>query len=437
MPKIKIPHNFEPRAYQLNLLNALDSGVKRAFCLWHRRAGKDKVLWNYIIKRAFVLVGTHYYFLPTYTQAKKVIWDGMDNNGFKFIDHAPPDIRKGLNGQEMKITLRNGSIIQLVGTDKYDAIRGTNPKTCIFSEYSFQNPKVWEVVKPILKMNNGIAVFNTTPNGKNHAYDLFNIAEQSDDWFSEVLTVEDTGLLDGYDIQDERQSGMSEDMIQQEYYCSFESAVQGAYYSTQLKQAKEEQRITKVSYDPLLDVHTAWDLGYNDTTAIWFYQIFGKEIRLIDSYENSGEGLTHYLEYIKSKPYNYGTHYFPHDIRVTEYTTGKTREQTLREYGITNYDIVPRISVEDGIEAVRRAFNRFWFDKDKCADGLRALQDYHKEFDEKNLTFRNKPSHNWSSNYADSIRYLALSLPKDEKRKKKKVHEKLKYHPLTGKPLWT
>jgi len=220
--QIQIPHKFNPRDYQLPLLKALDGGNKRAVLVWHRRSGKDKVCFNYMIKKAFERKGTYFYFLPTYTQAKKVIWDNIDNEGFKMLDHIPKELIIGMNSQELKIDLKNGSVIQLIAADTFEKGGvGTNPIGVVFSEYSISSPEVWDFVRPILKVNGGWAIFNFTPRGTNHAHKILQIARNAPDWFSQVLTVKDTAILTEEDIQSERNEGMSEDLIEQEYYCKF------------------------------------------------------------------------------------------------------------------------------------------------------------------------------------------------------------------------
>lgn len=228
--EIKIPHQFNPRDYQLPLLKALDSGVKRAVITWHRRSGKDKTCFNYMIKKAFERKGTYFYFLPTYTQAKKVIWDNIDNDGFKMLDHIPQELIQSKNSQELKIDLKNGSVIQLIAADTFDKGGvGTNPIGVVFSEYSINKPEVWDFVRPILKVNGGWAIFNFTPRGTNHAHKLLQIARNSNKWFSEVLTIDDTGVLTTQDIEEEREQGMSQDLVEQEYYCKFIEGA-GAYF---------------------------------------------------------------------------------------------------------------------------------------------------------------------------------------------------------------
>jgi len=259
--EITLPYNFKPRVYQIPMMRALDSGVKRIFALHHRRSGKDITLWNMIIKKAVEEVGLYFYLLPTYVQAKRIIWDGITNDGKRFIDFIPEELIENKNGTELKIILINGSIIQLIGTDHYDAIRGTNPRGCVFSEYAFQNPMAWEVVKPILKVNGGWACFNTTPNGKNHSWELNMIAKENSNWFTETLTIEDTGVLNEEDMEEERREGMSLEMIQQEYYCSYDVGTLGAYYASLINQCREEHRICQLPIEPNVKVDLFLDLG--------------------------------------------------------------------------------------------------------------------------------------------------------------------------------
>lgn len=223
MKTVTIPHQFKPRPYQLPFLKAMDSGIKRAVLVHHRRAGKDKVCFNYTIKQACTRVGTYFYFLPEFSQAKKVIWDNIDNDGFRMLDHIPKEIIKNLNATELKITLVNGSIIQLMGADVFDKSGvGTNPIGVVFSEYSIQRQEIWNFVRPILAVNGGWAVFNFTPRGQNHAYQLLEMAKSlPDTWYTQVLSIEDTGVLTGEDIAREREEGMSQAMIDQEFYCKF------------------------------------------------------------------------------------------------------------------------------------------------------------------------------------------------------------------------
>lgn len=408
--ELTIPYQFTPREYQLPLLKALDSGKKRAFIVHHRRAGKDKTCWNYIVKRAFEVKGQHYYLFPTYSQAKKVLWEGIDNNGFRFLDHIPKELISGKpNDTEMKIPMKNGSIIQLVGTDNYDAIRGTNPQTGVFSEYAYQDPRAWSVLRPIFKVNGGVAVFNTTPNGENHAYDLWKMAQSDNDWFTQLLTVRDTDILTEQDIERERAEGMSEEMIQQEYYCSWTSALVGSYYGSRIREMVENGRIGHVPWDELKKVYTFWDLGMNDEMAIWFFQQNGYSFQVIDCYANHGFGFEHYAKVIKEKNYKYAKHFVPHDSKNRELNNGLERSKTLD--ALLNEEVVVLkrpASVMDKIEAVRWCLAKVWIDDKNCHDGLNALKSYRQEYDEKLKTWKKEPLHDWSSNYADAFAYFAL-----------------------------
>lgn len=218
--EITIPFNYQPRPYQVPLFNCIGDGYRRAVAVWHRRAGKDKTLLNLIIKEAFKRTGVYYYLFPSYAQGRKILWDGIDRNGFRYLDHIPEELRSAPpNNSEMKIRLVNGSMIQLVGTDNIDSIMGTNPVGCVFSEYSLQNPAAWDLIRPILAENGGWAVFNYTPRGRNHGFVLYEMARNNPDWFCQVLTVDDTGAVTPDVVQAERDAGMSEEMIQQEFFC--------------------------------------------------------------------------------------------------------------------------------------------------------------------------------------------------------------------------
>lgn len=387
----------------------MDSGVKRAVCVWHRRAGKDKTAFNFMVKKALERVGTYFYVLPTYAQGKKIIWHGMDKEGFRFLDHCPEAIRKRTSNQEMFIELKNGSIIQVVGSDNIDSLMGTNPIGVVFSEYSLQNPEAWDLIRPILDENGGWAIFNFTPRGNNHGWELWEMARHNDKWFSQILTVDDTGAVSKEVIDDERNSGMPEDFVQQEFYCSFNAPRSGAYYAHIMEKAEQEKRIGNVPWDPAIGVDTIWDLGIGDANAIWFTQSVGKEIRFIDYYENNGEGLSHYAKYLQAKPYVYKEHIAPHDIQARELGTGKSRLETARSLGI-NFKVAPSLSVEDGIEATRSMLSHAWFDAQKCKHGILALKNYRKEWDEKNKVFRTRPEHDWSSHAADAARMRAITL---------------------------
>jgi phage terminase large subunit len=408
---IDLPYNFKARDYQMPVINALEGGMRRAVALWHRRSGKEKTFFNYTIKKMFDRVGAYYYFFPTYRQGKKILWEGIDRDGFKFMDHFPPQVVRRKHDSDMLVETINGSIFQIIGTDKIDSIVGTNPVGAVFSEFSLQDPLAWDYTRPILAENEGWGVFNFTPRGKNHGHNIFKLAQEEPGWYCEKLTVEDTGAISQEILEQERKEIIKKDgndaLFMQEYYCSFEVPIQGSYYGTQLMLAEQEGRVGNVPYEPDLPVNTAWDLGIGDSTAIWFYQSVGREIRLIDYYETMGEPLVHYVRKLQEKGYVYGDHYAPHDIEVRDLSTGKSRLEVARNLGV-RFRVVPKLSVEDGIESVRNILARCWFDEKGCEKGLSALRSYHREYDEKNQTYKVRPKHDWSSHGADAFRYLAV-----------------------------
>jgi hypothetical protein len=259
-----IPHLYKPRSYQLPFLKAMDSGINRAILVWNRRSGKDKTCFNFMIKKAFEKVGTYFYFLPTYSQAKKVVWDNIDNNGFKMLEHIPKELIKGSNATELKIELINGSIIQLIAGDEFKKSGvGTNPVGVVFSEFSITDPEAWKYVSPILAVNGGWAVFNFTPRGMNHAHHLLNQYKDNPKWFVEILTNNETQVLTGDNLEEERNNN-PQDFFEQEYYCKF---IEGA--------GQFFKRIRQNTYpkDTILPEDGDFQLGvdlakYNDWTVL-------------------------------------------------------------------------------------------------------------------------------------------------------------------------
>lgn len=407
--EITLPHKYQPRDYQRPLWQAFDSGHKRLIQIWHRRSGKDKTDLNIIAREMWEHVGNYYYLFPTYAQGKKAIWEGRGKDGVAYLDHFPVQLRDGKpNDTEMKIKYKNGSIFQLIGVEDPDKVVGTNPRGIVFSEYSLQNPKAWEYLRPILTENGGWAIFNYTPRGKNHGFKLYEMARQNPKWFVSKLTVDDTKVLTPDDIEEERRSGMTEDMVQQEFYCSFIAAIQGSYYWEEVAKAEHNGQFKDIPYDPRLLVHTVWDLGKNDFNCIGFYQSDGVSVRKIDYLAGSRTSLGEWIKKVREKPYNYGQHFAPHDIEVSDYTLDN--DQTRREFAKAlnfEFQVVPRTSVHDRIDAGRRLFPKLYVDKTHCADFWDAIPQYTKIYDEETKTFKNTPLHDWTSNYADEHGYAA------------------------------
>jgi len=417
-----LPHNWKPRSYQQKLWTYLEKGGKRAVAVWHRRAGKDLLSINWCATAALQRKGLYWHLLPTYNQGRKIVWDGMTRDGRSFLEHFPKPLWANVNNTDMRLELKNGSIYQVVGTDNVDRLVGSNPVGVVFSEYSLQDPRAWDLVRPILAENGGWAMFIYTARGRNHGYDMFNMAGRNERWFCERLSVDDTAVLSGDAIEEEREAGMPEELIQQEFYCSFDAPLTGSYYGSLMAKALAEERITKVPYEPRLEVNTAWDLGMGDNTSIIFYQQFHTEIRIIDYYENQGEGIPHYINYLREKDYLYGYHIAPHDIKVREMGTGKSRWEVARDLGLT-FRICPNVQIDDGIEAARTVIPRCYFDEKRCSLLIEALRQYRKDYDEKNKVYKTRPLHDWSSHAADAFRYLALGT-----RDKVKTRQELPTH---------
>lgn len=422
---VTLPHNFTPRQYQLPFFRAMDfknpKQKKRAVLIDHRRCGKDKSALNFTAKEMALRVGSYYYFFPTYNQGRKIIWDGKDKTGFPFLGHFPDEIVKAKNSTEMKLTLINDSILQVVGSDNIDTVVGTNPVGCVFSEFALQDPRGWDFMRPILRENGGWAIFPYTPRGKNHGWDLYQMAKDNDEWYTETLTIEDTygkgGTVGPEDVDAERRAGMSENLIQQEYYVSFEAAVENAVFGQQIWVARQEGRIANVPWIRELPVHTYWDIGHYDATSIWFVQKVRGELRLIDFYEKIGGDLPWFIKKLKEFPYNYGEHFFPHDAGYSHFETGKSAQEIGWELGF-DIEIVPKLSEEDQINAGRMLFNRCYFDETKCSRGIDALSSYHFEWDAEKRILSAKPKHDWSSHAAKAFELMAVAHVEEMEYKK-------------------
>lgn len=406
-------NKFVLRPYQIPMLDALENkGYKRVLAVLPRRAGKDIAAWNYCIRECLKRTQSIYYVFPTYAQARKVIWQGITNDGMQFLDFIPHDLIERTNSSDMTIRFKNGSLLSLVGSDNYNNLMGTNPSGIVFSEYALQDPRAYQFLRPILAANGGWALFISTPRGKNHLYTLYELAKQSDDWFCYKMTVEETGHIPLREIERERGEGlMSEDLIQQEYYCSFEMGIEGAFYTKYLDKMRLSGQIGQVPWESSFKVNTAWDIGVRDSTSIIFFQTIGQTVRIIDYYEKNKEGLEHYVQVLESKPYSYNKHIAPHDIRVREFGSGITRFEKARQLGI-KFTIADDVGIFDGIEAVRSTFSRIWIDQEKCAKFINAIENYRQEYDAKKQVYKAMPLHNYASHASDSLRYLCISLPK-------------------------
>jgi phage terminase large subunit len=421
--EIVLPHNWNPRPYQLPAWKKLEAGIKRALLVWHRRAGKDDVCLHWAATQAMQRVGNYWHMLPQFAQARKSVWEAVNpHTGKRRIDEAFPDaICLTKRDQDMFIRFKNGATWQLVGSDSYNSLVGSPPIGVTASEWALADPAAWAYLRPILRENGGWALFITTPRGKNHVHRMFEGAKDDPDWFCQRLTAYDTGTLTEAELEKERLEYQREyghedgdALFAQEYLCDWEAAIVGSYYGRLMRDADQARRITSVPYDPMALVHTAWDLGLSDSTVIWMFQVIGHEIHVIDYVENSGQPLPWYVGEIQKRGYAFGEHILPHDAEAKELQTNRSRTQTLRALGL-NVRVLKaqgaeRILVADGINAVRTILPRCWFDAQKCAKGIDALKAYRREWDEQRKTFHDRPVHDWASHAADAFRYLALGL---------------------------
>lgn len=415
-------HEFRVRWYQQPFYRALTEGnVKRALAIWHRRAGKDEVVLNATRENLFKRPGTYWHCFPEYKQARKAIWNGINaHTGKRRIYEAfPPQIIKRMNDDDMFIEFVNGSTWQLLGSDRYDSHVGAGAIGIAYSEWALCNPAAWAYHSPMVRETNGYAAFITTPRGRNHAKKMLDDFRHDPKWFAEVLSIEQTGALSKDQLADalaEYISSHGEDlgraMYEQEYLCSFDIAILGAYFAHEMRAVRAEGRI-----DPTLEavnapVHRAWDLGVRDDTSIWFFQVVGGQVFILDCYTSSGAGVEHYAEVIAQRRAEHGwqdgTDFVPHDAKVKEWGTGRTRVETMQSLGL-HPSVVPMAGFMDGINAVRRTLPRCVFHS-RCEEvGIAALEQYRREWDDERKTFKATDVHDWTAHLSSAMRYLALA----------------------------
>lgn len=384
----------------------------------HRRWGKTHFSINEMIDQGLRLYTSkklprprYAYIAPTYGQAKKIAWDI-----FKTYCANIPGVT--FNEQELRVDISlfgdisNTLRFQLLGAENPDSLRGIYLDGAIVDEPAQTPPSLWsEVIRPTLLDRLGWCIFIGTPKGRNSFYDFYERARNDPDWFTQVYKASETGIIPQSEL-DALKKEMGDEAFQQELECSWEATNKGSYYGPQMSLLQTQGRIREVPYDPSLGVITAWDLGIGDSTSIWFAQRLFRNIHVIDYMEIDGLGIPDIVRKIKEKNYVFTTHLLPHDAAARELGTGKSREEVLRNLGISS-DVLPRQKVDDGIQAVRNLLPNCYFDEKNCYRGIECLREYRREYDEKAQMFKNKPLHNQYSHGADAFRQLAMGIDRE------------------------
>lgn len=405
MPNVEL---FTPRHVQQEIFDNLK---RFSVLVCHRRLGKTVLCINILVRNA--LEGTkkdqrYAYIAPLFRQAKQVAWDYLK----QYTDAIPG---RKFYENELRVDLPNGARIQLFGADNPDALRGIYLDGAVLDEFAQMRPGLWgSVIRPLLTDRRGFAIFIGTPQGHNEFYDLYinardgfrdtnGVRHPDPNWAAFLYRASETGILPEDELESARVE-MTDAEFDQEFECSFEAKIRGAYYADLMAEAEEEGRITNVPYDKAVPVHTAWDIGIGDSTVIWYFQRVGQEIHWIDYYESDGKPLSEYVVELQEHEYVYGEHFMPHDIKARELIAGKSREEVLQE--LLNYQcrVVENHKVDDGVQNVRNNFGKFWFDRQRCSRGIEALRQYRREFDDAKGVFKNRPLHNWASHPADAVR---------------------------------
>ena len=393
---------------------------KNVCAVIHRRAGKDIFSLQAWLLRGLRRIGTHVYLFPLHKQARSVIWQGLDFDGRPFMDAIPSCLVSKRNEARMEIDLFNGSKLILAGSNNYNGLMGSNPVTIIYSEFSLHNPLARQYLNPIIVQNQGKEILQFTPRGMNHGYEVYNQVKDLSDYHVEHLGVDQTFKHDGVtpiishaDIKRAKDLGMSDELIRQEFFVDFEVGNVGAYFTREMGDMVREGRICQLPPDPRLKLHSIWDLGGTDATAGLLFQVTGKFINVIHVLHDTGYGLKHYLNLAErirqSIGCEWGTHFGPHDIdqKHQGWEHAESRLMMARKHG-WHFQMVPKVSFEDGIEALRYLFYYLRIDKVNCDIGIRALREYQRHFDEEKGRFDPKPLDNWAVHLVDAFRYLAV-----------------------------
>jgi hypothetical protein len=405
---------------------AQERGVRRFLLAWHRRAGKDDFCMHMAATKLMQKPATYWHMLPQYGQARKAVWDAINpHTGKKRIDEAfPKALRRKTKDHEMLIEFKNGATWQLVGSDSYDSLVGSPPFGVIASEWALANPAAWAYLRPILTENGGWASFISTVRGRNHFHRLYESHKNDPEWFCQVLGAKETGVLSEKALEKERMDYQAEygvddgdALFAQEYNCDWNAAIIGSYYGRVMRDAEQDGRIGAMPYDPAHLVHTAWDVGNNDSTAIWMFQVIGWKICVIDYLQNSGQQTSWYVSKLMEKPYSWGYDFLPHDANHKNQHTNITTIELIRGLGRNAQKVLIEGNLRfksEGIKLARSIIPRCSFDKQRTEQGRDGLVNYRREYDRERKIFHDRAVHDWASHPSDAFRYLALSLPQIE-----------------------
>jgi hypothetical protein len=418
---IIILNEFKARDYQEPILDAIfNRGIRRMVVTLPRRAGKDVALWNCAIRQCLLKPCLVLYVCPSHRLGKRNVWDMIGMDGKRFADYIPERLILKKNESEMKITFKNNSILQVVGALNHDdSIRGGNPTGVVLSEYAYyKDGTILDTVSPIIAANpDAWLVLASTPQGKNHFYQIWTIAQQLKDWWTYKKTVDDTKHISPENLEAERMR-MSPEMFMQEYYCSFDRGIDGAIFGKALNHLRLNEHITHVTHQPQLLTHVSIDIGLskgNATTIIWFQVVGdGQIINIIDCYSSENLGLDFYAALLQERQVKYGykmgVYLAPHDLAVREWGAGAvTRYEKARQLDI-NFTILDQHLLADQIENALTHFPKVWIDERKCKALIDALENYHRIWDEERGVYSQKPAHTWASNYASSFMGIFLGL---------------------------
>lgn len=408
------------RPYQQDAWRASAVEGKNMALAWHRRAGKDELLLNALAVQALKRPASYMYMFPENSHARRSMWDAVNPHTGKkrVLETFGGILAKDPNNTDMKLDLVNGSNITFFGSDNYDRAVGAGLAGIVSSEHALAHPNAYAFFSPMLRENGGWFWAISTPRGRNHFKQLIEYAQKSDKWFSQILSIDDTGALSPEIIQEALEEyiglyGEDEGLayFNQEYRVDFTAAVMGAFFAREMSAVRSEGRV-----DPNLDavngpVHRAWDLGMRDDTTIWFWQVVGGQVYILDVYSTSGVALDAYASHIEKiyeeRKWQHGIDFVPHDAKVKELGTGRTRVETMQSLGLQPR-LVPNAGLMDGINAARQTLPRCVFHA-RCEHGIQALELYRREYNEETKVYRSNPLHDWTSHYADSFRYMSLA----------------------------